>query len=206
MFSPEGEFGRGNFGEYYQPWYNQNLAPEPSDYMIKGVSDYSKTDYVRPSNLVNLRTKARIDKLNKASDTRRKFVKSLKSMTPSIKSMAQSASQKNKFRRTKKKLLESKRSDKKKQIAKEKKEALDFLMKYKPRTLTDCEKELKKVKRKLKKEKQKCKVKKTTKKVVKKNTGGLGAWRDFLNNYRSQNPNISYRQAQREASILYRQR
>jgi hypothetical protein len=202
MFTPLGEYGKGNFGEYYQPWYNQNLAPEPSDFMIKGVSDYSKTDYVKPSNLVNLRTKARVDRLNKASATRKKFVKGLKSMTPTIKSLAQTASQKNKFRRTKQKLSESKRSDRKKQVAREKKVALDFMMKYKPRTLTDCEKELKKVKRKLKKEKQKCKVKKT----VKKNTGGLSAWRDFLNNYRSQNPNMSYRQAQKQASILYKQR
>jgi len=57
-----------------------------------------------------------------------------------------------------------------------------------------------------KKRKVKKVVKKNTKKVVKKNTGGLSDWRVFLNNYRSQNPNVPYRQAQKQASILYKQR
>ena len=41
---------------------------------------------------------------------------------------------------------------------------------------------------------------------VRRNTTGLSTWRDFLNKYRSQNPNMSYREAQKQASILYKQR
>ena len=45
-------------------------------------------------------------------------------------------------------------------------------------------------------------------KVVKKNrtANPLGAWRTFLNQYRAENPGISYRQAQKQASVLYKQR
>lgn len=38
----------------------------------------------------------------------------------------------------------------------------------------------------------------------KKNTGGLATWQVFLNNYRSQNPNMPYREAQRNASVLFK--
>lgn len=39
----------------------------------------------------------------------------------------------------------------------------------------------------------------------KSNTGGLSSWQAFLSNYRSQNPNMPFRQAQKQAAVLYKQ-
>ena len=39
----------------------------------------------------------------------------------------------------------------------------------------------------------------------KPNTGGLKSWQAFLSNYRSQNPNMPFRQAQKQAAVLYKQ-
>ena len=50
------------------------------------------------------------------------------------------------------------------------------------------------------------KRKKVVKKVVKKNTGGLASWQVFLKNYRSQNPNMPFREAQMRASALFKKR
>ena len=64
------------------------------------------------------------------------------------------------------------------------------------------------------KPKSKCKTKlKECRKLVKelrknqkpKPRGGLSEWQNHLNKYRSSNPNIPFRQAQKNASITWRQ-
>jgi len=55
----------------------------------------------------------------------------------------------------------------------------------------------------VKKKYKKCK--KTNKPIKPKQQGGLKEWQIFLTKYRTQNPTVPFRQAQKQASVLYKQ-
>jgi hypothetical protein len=97
--------------------------------------------------------------------------------------------------------MQQRTADHKERIAKMKADAFKIMVRPRDiqKELDDCLKSKKRLKKKLK-----TATTNGVKKVVKKNTGGLASWQVFLNNYRSQNPNISYREAQRNASVLYK--
>ena len=97
------------------------------------------------------------------------------------------------------KTLEKEKRDYKSEKVKQQKADALRLMSMKPKPKKNYEKLYKKCRKQLK-------TCKSQPKARPKSANPLGAWRTFLNQYRAENPGISYRQAQKQASVLYKQR